>query len=339
MSVNWSKQVRINDSSTLDREQIENELRNGSHVIVQFSHPSYYETLLHEVDEICAEWDENFGVRFYGHYSLSFDCNTVLQIPNVKTLYVDCLDHAHHTEALARLENLYYLNMSIYELEDAEILKSEALQSLRMLSLISVKKTVNLEHLKEYARLKILSTGGKVKGLDTIGQLNQLESLSLNSISKLPVNFINHLGQLKTLKFFLGGRENIREIEENEIETLEIVRVRGFNDIQNITKFRKLRRLLIEDQIQLGAIHFHEALKDLEEIVILNCKGLTSLTGLDQLHSLQTLRIYKTSIDFDSFIRQKLPDSLSNLHFATSKRKEDQAIQKSLMEMGLQKEV
>lgn len=336
LSINWSKQVRINDPSTLDREQIENELLSGSHVIVQFSEPSYYETLLHQVDEMCAEWDENFGVRFYGHYSMSFDCNALLQIPNVKTLYLDCLDHAHHTEALARLENLYYLNLSIYELEDGEILRLKTLQSLRMLTFVSQKKTVNLEYLQEYAHLKILGVGGKVKDLNTIGQLNQLESLSLNSISKLPVNFINHLGQLRTLKFFLGGRENIREIEENEIESLEIVRVRGFNDIQNITKFRKLRRLLIEDQIQLGAIDFNGTLEDLEELALLNCKGLTSLTGLDQLPSLQTLRIYKTSIDFDSFIRQKLPDSMSNLRFATSNKKEDQAIQKSLMEMGFQ---
>jgi protein phosphatase 1 regulatory subunit 7 len=337
LSMNGKKQVRFSDPAALDREQMENELRNGSHVILQFSHPSHYATLLQDVDEICAQWDESFCVRFYGHYFSSFDCNTVLQLPNVKTLYLDCLTEAHNTEALSRLENLYDLNLNIYELKDSEILRTENLQSLRRLGIASEKKTVNLEYLKSYSHLKTLSVSGKVKSLDTIGSLNNLEFLALHSISKLPINFINNLSKLRTLKFLLGGRENILEIEENEIETLEIVRVRGFNDIQNITKFRKLRKLVIEDQVQLNSIILNEVLEELEEVVILNCKGLASLAGLDKLPSLHTLRIYKTSIDFDSFIRQKLPDSLSSLHFKTSKKKVDQEIQKTLIEMGLQK--
>ncbi|MDQ0897466.1 hypothetical protein [Paenibacillus sp. V4I7] len=338
MGVNWNTQIRINDPSVLDRDQVENELRQGKHVIVQFSHPSFYGSILHELDELCAHWDENLGVRFYGHYSLSFDCNTILQIPNVKTLYVDCLLHAHNTEALTRLENLYYLNLNIFELEDAEILRGEPLQNLCMLTIYSEKKTVNLAHLEGYSRLHTLIAGGKVKNLDAIGHLAKLEFLSLNSISKTPVHFINKLSKLKTLKFILGGRESVHEIEENEIETLEIVRVRGFSNIQNITKFQKLRKLLIEDQFQLNQINFNEPQRELGEISVLNCKGLTSLTGLDQLPSLQLLSIYKTSIDFDSFIRQKLPNSLTTLYFATSKSKVDHEIQKSLFGMGLQKD-
>lgn len=333
MSMNGKKQVRFSDPAALDREQMENELRSGSHVILQFSHPSHYATLLQDVDNICAQWDESFCVRFYGHYSLSFDCSAVLQLPNVKNLCLDCRT-AHNIEALSRLENLYALDLNIYELEDSEILGMEALQSLRRLGIASGKKTVNLEHLKVYPHLKSLAAAGKVKSLDTIGSLNNLEFLALHSISKLPLNFVNNLSKLKTLKLFLGGRENIQEIEENEIETLEIVRVRGFNDIQNITKFRKLRKLVIEDQIQLNSIIFNETLEELEELVIFNCKGLTSLTGLDKLPSLHTLRIYKTSIDYDFFIRQKLPDSLTSLNFETSKRKMDQEIQKSLIDMG-----
>jgi protein phosphatase 1 regulatory subunit 7 len=338
LGVNRNTQIRVNDPSALDRDQIERELRRGKHVIVQFSHPSFYESMLPELDELCARWDENLGVRFYGHYSSSFDCNTILQIPNVKTLYVDCLVHAHNTEALTRLKNLYYLNLNVFELEDAEILRAESLQNLCMLTISSEKKTVNLAHLKGYARLHTLIAGGKVKNLDTIGHLAKLEFLSLNSISKAPVHFINKLGKLKTLKFILGGRESVEEIEENEIETLEIVRVRGFNNIQNIAKFRKLQKLLIEDQIQLNQINFNEPLKELKEISVLNCKGLTSLTGLDQLPLLQLLRIYKTSIDFDSFIRQKLPNTLSTLYFATSKSKVDHEIKNSLFEMGVQKD-
>jgi protein phosphatase 1 regulatory subunit 7 len=112
------------------------------------------------------------------------------------------------------------LNLNVFELEDAEILSAAPLQNLCMLTIFSEKKSVNLEHLTGYARLHTLIAGGKVKNLDAIGHLAKLEFLSLNSISKFPVHFINKLGKLKTHKFILGGRESVEEIGENEIETL-----------------------------------------------------------------------------------------------------------------------
>lgn len=84
----------------------------------------------------------------------------------------------------------------------------------------------------------------------TLTAATELQFLSLNSISKNSINFINDLEKLKTLKFILGGRENINEIEENKIESLEIVRVRGFSELSNMSKFNQLRNLLIEDQIK-----------------------------------------------------------------------------------------
>ncbi|WP_440960175.1 hypothetical protein ACN6KS_17715 [Paenibacillus nitricinens] len=57
---------------------------------------------------------------------------------------------------------------------------------------------------------------------------------------------------------------------------------------------------------------------------------MTRLMGMEQLPLLHTLRILKTAIDFDSFINQKLPISLSSVEFATFKSKADREIQQSL---------
>ncbi|WMT40976.1 hypothetical protein RE628_28585 [Paenibacillus sp. D2_2] len=160
--------------------------------------------------------------------------------------------------------------------------------------------------------------------------------LALHSISKLPLHFINRLRKLKNLRILLGGREHIQEIEENEIEDLEISRVRGFHDLTNITAFQALNRLVIEDQIQLQEISFNQEMKALEELSIRNCKGLTRLMGMEQLPLLHKLHIFKTAIDFDSFINQKLPNSLSSVEFATFKSKADQEIQQSLLKLGFQ---
>ncbi|GAB6927887.1 hypothetical protein JCM10914A_18700 [Paenibacillus sp. JCM 10914] len=176
-----------------------------------------------------------------------------------------------------------------------------------------------------------------MKNLEAIGHLEDLNYLALHSISKLPLHFINRLKKLKQLRILLGGREHIQEIEENEIDHLEICRVRGLHDLSQITKFRALTSLVIEDQVKLQEIGFDRELEALEEITISNCKGLARLSGMEQLPSLRKLRIFKTAIDFDSFIQQKLPNALSELEFATSKSKIDQEIQASLYNLGFQK--
>ncbi|MFX3631828.1 MAG: hypothetical protein ACE3L7_07075 [Candidatus Pristimantibacillus sp.] len=337
MRKKWKRKILINNPVALDRVKIKQDLLDGNQVIVQFSHPDYYGSMLEEVDELCARLDENFGVRFYGHYSLSFDGDTLLKIPHVKMLHLDSLLQAHNTETLETLVHLNSLNLMIYELENSEILGIESLRSLRDLVIMSDKKILNLQYLKEFSLLEQLHVGGKVKSLDAIGYLEVLDYLALHSISKPPLHFINQLKKLKHLRILLGGREHIQEIEENEIDNLEICRVRGFHDLGNITKFRALTSLKIEDQIQLREIGFDQGMEALEEITISNCKGLARLSGLEGLPSLRKLRIFKTAIDFDSFIQQKLPSGLSELEFITSKSKADQAIQDSLLKLGFQK--
>ncbi len=333
----WKRKILINDPAALDRVQIKQELRDGNQVIVQFSHPDFYGSMLEEVDELCARFDENFGVRFYGHYSLSFDGRTLLRIPHVKMLHLNSLVHAHNIETLAALEHLHSLNVNIHELENPDILGIDSLRSLRDLVMISDKKMLNLQYLEAFSHLELLHVGGKVRNLDAVGNLENLNYLALHSISKCPLHFINRLKKLRHLRIFLGGREHIQEIEENEIDDLEICRVRGFHDLGNITKFRALTRLKVEDQAQLREVDFDLGMETLEEIAILNCKGLAHLSGIERLSSLRKLRIFKTAIDFDSFIRHKLPGSLSEFEFITSKSKTDQEIQDLLLKLGFQK--
>jgi hypothetical protein len=161
-----------------------------------------------------------------------------------------------------------------------------------------------------------------------------LEYLGLNSISKVKLNFVNKLKKLKSLHFVLGGRENLDEIEENEIETLEIIRVRAFNSFKNISNFKKLKNLLIEDQIQLTELHFDKEISTLADFKLINCKTFKSLSGLEKLSGLKQLRIYKTEINFDEFIQQQFPKSLDILAFYTSKTKIDKEIKKKLLKLG-----
>ncbi len=328
-------QYRITDPQIIDSDLIDNEIKAGKDVLVQFSDRSYDDEKLAQLNDISAKYDKNFAIRFFGHYSTSFDFNILLKIPNIKALYVDCLTKAHNVEVISRLQKLQKLSLGIYELKETEILNTENLRGLSELIVTETKtKAFNLEYLRDYKKLKLLIIGGHSKNIGAVGELENLEYLSFNSIKKTPVPFVNNLKKLKTLKFILGGRENIQEIGENEIENLEIVWVRGFNDIGNISKFRKLKTLLIEDNIQLQAVHFGSELPNLNDLKILNCKTLNSLTGLEHLPSLHHLRVYKTALDFDKIKRQPLPKNLKIFAFYTTKHKVDEDIKATLKANG-----
>jgi hypothetical protein len=328
-------QNRINDPTDIDTNFIDKELKADKHVIVQFSDKTYTDRQLSIIDGLCKKYNKDFGVRFYGHYSGSFDFKTLLKIPNVKCLYVDCLSKGDNVEIIGQLKNLDKVSLGVFELKETEILNSDSLKNVSELIITETKtKALNLDYLKDFKNLKLLIIGEHRKNIESVGELSDLEFLSLNSIKKTPVDFINRLKKLKTLKFILGGRENIKEIEDNEIENLELVWVRGFNDLSNISNFKNLKTLLVEDNIQLTKIHFDKELKGLRDLKILNCKSLESVTGLDKLVMLEQLRIAKTAIEFDNFIEQKFPDSLKTLAFYTYKKKVDDKIRAILDKRG-----
>ena len=267
------QQNRINDPKTFDKLLIEKDLKAGKLVIVQFSDKFYSDSLLSDLNELCLRFDENFSVRFYGHYQVSFDCKTLSKIPNVKALRLDCLLKADNLEGLTELKYLKRLSLGVFELKDTEILQTPNFHNLTELIIGETKtKALNLKYLENYKDLNILIICGHTKNIDVVGNLSNLEYLGLNSISKVSVDFINRLKKLKSLHFLLGGRENIDEIEENEIETLEIIRVRNFNSFKNISNFKKLKNLTIEDQIQLKELLFDKENSNLKDFKLLKFK-------------------------------------------------------------------
>lgn len=328
-------QYRIDNPVNIDYSQIEVELNNNKEVIVQFSNDTYNGEMLSKLNELCIRHNSDLSIRFYGHYQTLFDCNVLEEIPNVKSLYIDCLRKVQNIKSLSALSYLERLSIGIYEMNEKEILGLSNLKKLRILILSDTKtKAINLEYLREYHNLNSLAVCGHLKNIEAIGEITNLEHLYLSMISKVSLEFVNRLKNLKTLQLILGGRENINEIEESEIETLSIIRVRGLKDLSNISKFKKLKQLLVEDQAQLSEIKFDDILRDLNDIRILNCKSFNSLIGLENLPTLHQLRISKTNIDFQSFVKQNRPQSLKVFAFYTDRIKVDNEIKEELMALG-----
>ena len=327
--------IRINDPSIIDVEFISHEISASKRVIIQFSHKSYNSKTLAQLNKLCGEYSEDLQVRFYGHYQTVFDFKTLLKINNVKALYVDCLRKAENVSVIERLGNLQLLSLGIDELKETEILSYHNLKNISELTIGRTHtKVLNLAYLKDYDRLRALGVVGHTKNIENIGEASLLENLSLNCVKQVPVGFVNKLKELKNLKFILGSRENIDEIEGGKIEDLEFFQVQGLMTVDGACSFKNLKKFRIENQLQLSGIDFNEIMPALSELKIINCKRLKYLTGLDNIKELQHLRIYKTAIDFNDFINQKLPQALKTLAFYTSKQKVDEGIKAVLKSRG-----
>jgi hypothetical protein len=301
---------RINDPTTVSRTHLNEVLRRGVAPTIQFSKPGYSPSLLKEINSLCAEYGEKLEVRFYGHYSGTFDAAAVRHLPDVQWLSVDCLMRICNEDEIARIPNLRKFSFGVYEFDNPGFLGTLNLRRIRRLALSDNRhKNFDLAPLVQCAELDEFFLNGHTKNITAISHLPKLNTLSLGSIAKrCALEFVNDIPHLQTLTIILGGRENIDELKHPSLGALEILRVRALSDLGDLSRFPGLRRLRVEDQLQLRSISFVGS--DLEEVSIHNCKNLEKLVGLLELRRLREFRTSRTKLDVDSLLDASWPDSM-----------------------------
>lgn len=329
------KYHRISDPSSINPDEIKSKIIEGYRVVVQFSQIGYTENLLKELNELTKSLGRNLEIRFYGHYSGEFDASVLHSIPDAPNVSIDCLRKARNLDALSALRNLKEFCLGVFELEDTDLLSIDTIHGVERLTLGETRKAnFDLSHLRRYSNLSKFHTTGHAKNIGVITSLPKLVSLSLSQIKNTnSLAFVTDIRHLTDLRIILGGRTSIAEIGGSELINLEVIRVRGLEDLGEIGRFPKLETLLIEDQIKLKRIQFG-ANPLLRDIKILNCKTLEHIDGIEDLIALEQLRIYQTALDYERLVCTQLPKSLKTLAFYTAKKKRDEEILRDLALRG-----
>lgn len=329
------KQHRIDASEDLNPASIAEHIETGERVIVQYSKSGYSVQQLALLNQLAKDFGRSFEIRFYGHYSEVFDASVLHSIPDAQCLSIDCLMEASNLEALSNIRNLVELSLGVFELKDPDVLRYCSLPSLKVLTLGDTRRcNIDFRHLSTCIDLERLHTTGHTKNISTVCALPLLRDLSLSSIKKKDdIDFVSRIPTLKSLRLILGGRASIAQITSPQLESLEVIRVQGLEDVGDLGRFEKLESLLIEDQIRLAGIKVGPNPR-LTNMKIINCKTLEEIAGIDDLKVLSSLRVSKTAIDYDRFVASTMPSSLETFAFYTGKSKRDSEIRLDLEKRG-----
>jgi hypothetical protein len=304
---------RINNPTDVEAKAIDAILARGACPTVQFSEPPYPPGLLKRVNDLCRQFGDALEVRFYDHYEDGFDANVLIDLPDVSWLSVDCLLRIQNEATICQLKRLTKLSFGVYWFDDPSFLSRLPLEPLTKLLLSeTARKNFDLRPLERCKSLYQFGVTGHRKNLECLGGLPLLTDLTLSSTPKQQkLGFLNKLKPLRSLTLLLGGRVDLQEFSHPLLEELEILRVRGFEWLGPLARFPRLRRLHIEDQIQLHSLAIDNP--NIEELIVGNCKTLESISGLDQLPKLRHLRIYRTKVDLNPLLDQAWPRSMDVL--------------------------
>lgn len=305
---------RITDpTDAIDAQQIETAFAAGHGVTIQFSHGCYTPEQLREIDQLCQQHGSKIEVRFFAHDIEPFDASILSSLPNVKWLTLGAMEEARGIDTIARLPKLEQLSIDISALNDPAFLDSLPLEQLTHLSVAgNQKRNFDLAPLAGAQNLQDIFIQGHTKNIEIIGDLPNLASLGLSSMpNRQSLDFVNKIQGLKSLLLIIGGRASIDDVQNETLEELRIIRVRGLDSLGDLARFPTLRKLQVEDQLQLKALSLEGV--DLRELTVLNCKNLAEITGLEDQHNLQRIRVGRTGLDLDALANLSWPETLTQL--------------------------
>ncbi|MCU7647394.1 hypothetical protein [Pseudomonas piscis] len=306
-------------------------------LIVQFSSLQQYDReLLARLDALCARYGERLMVRFYSHHPGSaFDSRTLLALPSVHALSLDCLDTLEHFEAIASLSRLRHFELQVISADLPGLLALPNLRHLQTLR-ISLDKgpALDLAPIGQMLELHRLSISVQDHNLDVLGQCPGIHSLSLHRMpAKTPLGMVAGMAGLHSLSVSFGSRETMPELHHEQLRELDILRVRGLSQL-DLGGFPQLQVLKIEDQAQLGRLDLRGC-PQLQLLHLANLKALGEIKGLEG-SQVSDLRLIRTpALDMLALLAGQLPPTVQYLKLFSGKRAVDKQIEARQQQLGI----
>jgi hypothetical protein len=221
-----------------------------------------------------------------------------LQAKGVEGLEASCVgddatqwpDTACDLDFLKHYKDLKYLNISLPGVTSFDPINQFA-SSLEWLQLGEPNsRKLSLSCLNGCQRLRELRVTGQIKDVETIGQLTQLGSLSLGSMTLPDLSLIASLIKLERFHLQFGGTTDLSGLEKLErLKAITLLRVKGLADLTAISSIKGLQYLCLDGLKQVTALPGCSRLKRLRRVQLETMNGLEDLSGLAPAESLEDL--------------------------------------------------
>jgi len=275
---------------------------------------------LERIQRACAALGEALEVRFYAHYSETFDAAVLDRLSEVRSLAIDSLERVTHLEAVGRLPKLAALRFGPLRVESADALEAMGVARLERFTLAGTPSpALDLSPLGEASSLRVLRLLGRGKNTAAIGGARALRELALHPAPNEPLGFIDRLQALEVLKLVLGKKESIRAIGPlPALRDLSFKEVALLADLGDLQRFPRLRRLQLSDQKHVREITVGRGNAALEHVRLYSVPALHAIDGLAALPALESLWAYDSRLDL---AWSDLPPTLTHFQLVTKAMK------------------
>lgn len=168
-------------------------------------------------------------------------------------------------------------------------------------------KSISLNFLRRFSRLKHLHLESHTKNIDAISTLSNLEQLTLRSITLPDLTLLLPLRHLWSLEIKLGGTKDLRLLPElGSLKYLELLMIKGLQDLSVIAEITTLQNLFLQLLKNVTALPSFRNLSHLRRVTLDTMKGLSDLSPIADAPSLEEMFVVAANQlkpdDFKPFI-------------------------------------
>ena len=275
---------------------------------------------LHLIQRACAELGDGLRVRFFDHFEVGFDASVLDHLDEIRCLSIDGMKQVHNPQAVGRLPKLTDLLFGPWGKHNPDVLAALGVQRLEHFTLAgTITPPIDLSPIGEAHSLRTLRLLGRGKNTESIGGCTSLTELAIDPSPKFSLDFINRLASLETLKFVLGKTTSICAIGPLPALTdLSFFEVRLLEDLGDLQRFPRLRRLQLSDQPRIAELHVGSSNAALEHMRLYSVPALHTIKGLSSLPALKSLWAYDSRLDIPW---SALPPTVTHFQLVTKRVK------------------
>lgn len=244
--------------------------------------------IIHRLEKIIFRNRPDIFLRVYGFYGEVCDLSFLENIPSLRKVSADCLQHAKGIEVVTKLKDLEILGVGIFDLENFDFLDSIN-PNLKELYLHQTKSSKpRIDSIKRFQNLEFLYLEKQQKGIESISQLKNLKKILLRSISTPNLDYLIGLNELWSVDVKLGGIKSFNALETlPKLKYCEIWQVRGLSDLSFLPNLKSLQNLFLQSLPQVTKLPNLDSLNELRRVRFESMKGLDNFSFISRTQSVQ----------------------------------------------------